>query len=55
MEPKTGRDVRVGVIGAPGGVAAAVSLRRAGIRSFTVLERAESPGGVWWHNTYPGL
>lgn len=49
------RDVRVAVIGAGlGGVATAVKMRRAGIRSLTVFERAAGPGGVWWQNTYPG-
>ncbi len=36
-----------------GGVAAAVNLRKRGI-DFTVFEKAEGPGGVWWANTYPG-
>jgi cation diffusion facilitator CzcD-associated flavoprotein CzcO len=45
---------RVAVIGAGlSGVAMAVHLERRGI-DFTVLERAEGAGGVWWHNTYPG-
>ena len=49
------RDVRVAVLGAGlGGVATAVKLKQANVESFTVFERAAGPGGVWWHNTYPG-
>ena len=49
------RAVRVAIIGAGlGGVAAAVSLKRAAIDTFTVFEKAAGPGGVWWQNTYPG-
>lgn len=36
------------------GLAAAIELRAAGIRDITVLERADSLGGVWRENTYPG-
>jgi cation diffusion facilitator CzcD-associated flavoprotein CzcO len=46
---------RVAIIGAGlGGVACAVNLKRAGIDDFCVFEQAAGPGGVWWHNTYPG-
>jgi cation diffusion facilitator CzcD-associated flavoprotein CzcO len=46
---------RIAVIGAGlGGVACAVNLSRAGLNDFTVYEQAPGPGGVWWHNTYPG-
>jgi phytoene dehydrogenase-like protein len=49
------REVRVAIVGAGlGGVAAAVKLKRAGIDTFTVFEKASGPGGVWWQNTYPG-
>jgi cation diffusion facilitator CzcD-associated flavoprotein CzcO len=45
----------VAIIGAGlGGIATAVRLRRAGIHTFTVFEKADGPGGVWWQNTYPG-
>lgn len=51
----TRSNVRVAIIGAGlGGIAAAVRLKRAGIDSFTVFEKAAGPGGVWWHNDYPG-
>ncbi|MET9224340.1 NAD(P)/FAD-dependent oxidoreductase [Lentzea sp. NPDC003310] len=43
------------VVGAGfGGLGVALSLRRAGFDRFTVLERADGPGGVWRDNTYPG-
>jgi cation diffusion facilitator CzcD-associated flavoprotein CzcO len=38
-----------------GGIGAAVMLRRAGYADVTVFERGERIGGVWHHNTYPGL
>jgi cation diffusion facilitator CzcD-associated flavoprotein CzcO len=51
----TTSDVRVAIIGAGlGGIAVAVNLKRTGTASFTLFERASGPGGVWWHNTYPG-
>ncbi|MDT0309085.1 NAD(P)/FAD-dependent oxidoreductase [Streptomyces sp. DSM 44917] len=47
--------VRVAVIGTGfGGLGAAVKLRRMGITDFVVLERADSVGGTWRDNTYPG-
>jgi len=36
------------------GLAMAIRLRRAGIRSFTLLEKADRLGGTWRENTYPG-
>ncbi len=43
------------VIGAGfGGIGAAIELRRAGHTDVTVLERADTLGGVWRDNTYPG-
>lgn len=43
------------VVGAGlGGVAAAVELRARGVSDVTVLEKADSVGGVWRDNTYPG-
>ncbi|MDX2594324.1 NAD(P)/FAD-dependent oxidoreductase [Streptomyces sp. WI03-4A] len=47
--------VRVAVIGSGfGGLGAAVRLRRVGITDFVVLERADSVGGTWRDNSYPG-
>ncbi|CAM4105172.1 NAD(P)/FAD-dependent oxidoreductase [Nocardia ninae] len=46
----------VAVIGAgPGGIAAGVKLRKAGIDDFIVLERSDEVGGSWHENHYPGL
>lgn len=43
------------IIGAGfGGIGLGVLLRRAGIHSFTILEKADSLGGTWRDNTYPG-
>lgn len=36
------------------GVAAAIGLRRAGIEDVVIIERSDSVGGTWHHNTYPG-
>jgi cation diffusion facilitator CzcD-associated flavoprotein CzcO len=51
-----GRDgPRVVIVGAGfGGLGMAIELTRRGHRSFTVLEKAASVGGVWRENTYPG-
>jgi cation diffusion facilitator CzcD-associated flavoprotein CzcO len=47
--------MKVLIIGAGfGGIAAAVELKRHGIRDLTVLEKAPDFGGTWFHNTYPG-
>lgn len=44
------------VIGAgPGGIAAGVQLKAAGIKDFVILERADEVGGSWRDNTYPGI
>jgi cation diffusion facilitator CzcD-associated flavoprotein CzcO len=49
------KHVRVAVIGSGfGGLGAAVRLRREGITDFVVLERADSIGGTWRDNSYPG-
>lgn len=37
-----------------GGIAAGVKLTKAGIDTFTILERSAGIGGVWWDNRYPG-
>ena len=47
---------RVAVIGAGfGGIGMAISFRKAGIKDFIVLDRADDIGGTWRDNTYPGL
>ena len=43
------------IIGAgPGGLCAGISLARAGIKDFVIVEKAAGVGGTWWHNRYPG-
>ncbi|MGH3426818.1 MAG: flavin-containing monooxygenase, partial [Mycobacteriales bacterium] len=37
-----------------GGLCMAVGLKRAGIDSFTIFEKADEVGGIWRDNTYPG-
>ncbi|TQV66733.1 NAD(P)/FAD-dependent oxidoreductase [Exilibacterium tricleocarpae] len=37
-----------------GGLGMAITLKRAGIQNFMLLEQARSPGGCWRDNTYPG-
>ncbi|MFJ3925532.1 flavin-containing monooxygenase [Streptomyces sp. NPDC090022] len=50
-----GEHVRVAVVGSGfGGLGAAVRLRREGVTDFVVLERADSVGGTWRDNSYPG-
>lgn len=45
----------VAVIGAGiSGLGAGVRLRQAGVENFVILEKAESVGGTWRDNTYPG-
>ncbi len=46
---------KVIVIGAGfGGVAAGVTMKQAGINTFTIIEKSPSPGGTWNDNRYPG-
>lgn len=43
------------IIGAgPGGMYAAIALRKAGFDDFVIVEKADDVGGTWWHNRYPG-
>ncbi len=45
----------VAIIGAGfGGIAAGITLKRAGIASFTIFEASSRVGGTWWDNQYPG-
>jgi cation diffusion facilitator CzcD-associated flavoprotein CzcO/acetyl esterase/lipase len=49
------RSPTVAIIGAGfGGIGLGITLKRAGIESFMVFEKAEGIGGVWRDNTYPG-
>jgi cation diffusion facilitator CzcD-associated flavoprotein CzcO len=46
----------VAIIGAGmSGICMAIALRRAGINDLTIYEKAQSVGGTWRENTYPGL
>ena len=55
MTPSTTPTPEVIIIGAGfGGMSVAMELQRAGIETFTVLERQEEVGGVWQANDYPG-
>ncbi|HMN70257.1 MAG TPA: NAD(P)/FAD-dependent oxidoreductase [Rhodoblastus sp.] len=46
---------RIAIIGAGfAGIGLAIRLKRAGVRSFVVYERARRLGGVWRDNVYPG-
>src|SRR5436190_4019068 len=48
-------EVEVAIVGAGfGGLGAAITLKRAGIDDFVVLERSGEVGGTWSANTYPG-
>jgi cation diffusion facilitator CzcD-associated flavoprotein CzcO/acetyl esterase/lipase len=45
----------VAVIGAGfAGIGMGIALARAGIRDFTIFDKADGIGGVWRDNTYPG-
>lgn len=47
--------IDVVIIGAGfGGLGMAIQLKKAGIESFIILEKAGSIGGTWRDNTYPG-
>ncbi|HZR37595.1 MAG TPA: NAD(P)/FAD-dependent oxidoreductase [Nevskia sp.] len=51
----TDRSPRIAIIGGGfAGLSVAYYLKRAGIESFTIYEKAASAGGVWRENTYPG-
>jgi cation diffusion facilitator CzcD-associated flavoprotein CzcO len=48
-------DFPIAIIGAGfAGIGTAIRLRRAGIETFTIFERADEIGGTWRDNTYPG-
>ena len=49
------REVQIAILGAGmGGLGMAAKLRRAGIDSFVILEKASDVGGTWRDNHYPG-
>jgi cation diffusion facilitator CzcD-associated flavoprotein CzcO len=48
-------DFPIAILGAGfAGIGTAIQLKRAGIRDFTIFERAGEIGGTWRDNTYPG-
>lgn len=48
-------DISIAVIGAgPGGICMGATLRRAGIKRFTIYEQSDGIGGTWWDSAYPG-
>ena len=50
-----GATLRIAIIGSGfSGIGMAIRLRRMGIDSFTIYEAAESLGGTWRDNAYPG-
>ena len=50
------RNPAVVIIGAGmTGLLLAIKLRESGISDVTVLEKADSIGGTWRENTYPGI
>ncbi len=55
MRHDTGSHPRIAIIGSGfGGLCMGMQLKRAGIESFTILEKADRVGGTWRDNTYPG-
>ena len=52
----TSESVRVAVLGAGmSGICMGIQLRKHGIDDFVILEKADSVGGTWRENTYPGV
>ena len=48
-------DFPIAILGAGfAGIGMAIQLKKAGIHSFTIFERAAEIGGTWRDNTYPG-
>jgi cation diffusion facilitator CzcD-associated flavoprotein CzcO len=48
-------EVEVAVLGAGmSGLCMGVTLRRAGLTDFVILEQSAGLGGTWWDNRYPG-
>jgi cation diffusion facilitator CzcD-associated flavoprotein CzcO len=48
--------MKIAIVGAGfSGIGMAIQLLRDGQTDFTIFERADELGGVWHHNTYPGI
>ncbi len=55
MSDPASMDFPIAIIGAGfSGIGTAIQLKKAGIESFTIFERAGEVGGTWRDNTYPG-
>ncbi len=51
-----GRDLRFIIIGAGmAGILSAIKLKEAGLNNFVIYEKADTLGGTWRENTYPGI
>lgn len=37
------------------GIGAAVTLDKAGLHDYLIIEAGDGPGGTWYWNTYPGI
>lgn len=54
--PLETQSVRIAVLGAGmSGLCTGAQLRKRGIEDFVILEKAETVGGTWRENTYPGV
>ena len=54
-QPRPTRTVQIAILGTGmGGLCMAARLRRAGIDSFVMIEKAAEVGGTWRDNVYPG-
>ena len=54
MAAASGPDFPIAIIGSGfAGIGMAIQLKKAGIYSFTIFERASEIGGTWRDNTYP--
>ena len=52
---KTGENLPIIIVGSGfGGIGMGIQLKKAGIDSFVIIERADEIGGTWRDNTYPG-
>ena len=55
MSRQTGERPRIAIIGSGfGGLCLGIQLKKAGIHSFTIYEKAGRLGGTWRENSYPG-
>ena len=52
---RTKYNFRIVIVGCGfGGIAMAIALKKAGISSFSIIEKSDDIGGVWRDNGYPG-